>query len=375
VPDHRCRRGRRYEQALVLTLLLVAKLAGEKTLSGTAQWVRHRSEWLGQVFAHVRFPCANTYGNICAAVDAEELNQRLADFFRLRQSAATTDAEGRAGAEPPCSLGLRHLACDGKELRGTHRQGKTGSAVLGIYDVTSGAMSAQLSISGKGHEQAALCAWLKGRDLRNCLVTADALHTQTKVCQLIREQQGEYLLIAKQNQPQLLEALETLFAAPEGAGFPEQSARSAEKAHGRHELRCLRSSCVLNAYLADRWCDVAQVFQVERTITKRGSTTRSVVYGLTSLPSEQASAAHLLHLVRAHWAIENKSHWRRDATLGEDACKVSSTAAAATLAALNSALLALVDIYKIANLRTLIRRFAAKPHEALQLLLTHHPDF
>jgi hypothetical protein len=125
----------------------------------------------------------------------------------------------------------------------------------------------------------------------------------------------------------------------------------------------------LNQLLATRWRDVAQVFEIERSITWRGVTRTSYAYGLTSLTPEQAPAAQLLRLVRAHWMIENRCHWRRDATLGEDRCKVASPRAAATLAALNSAILALAHLLKAKNLRALLRRFAAKPAAALSLIL------
>ena len=66
VPDGRCKRGRRYEAALVLTLLLVAKLAGEQSIAGIAEWVRQRKELLGQWLPLKRAPCANTYRYIGA---------------------------------------------------------------------------------------------------------------------------------------------------------------------------------------------------------------------------------------------------------------------------------------------------------------------
>ena len=65
--------------------------------------------------------------------------------------------------------------------------------------------------------------------------------------------------------------------------FPEGEARTVDKAHGRLEIRHLRVSSELSEYLAPRWPQVAQVFQIERTITRHGKTTHELVYGLTSL--------------------------------------------------------------------------------------------
>ena len=69
VPDSRCKRGRRYPAAVVLTLLLLAKMAGEQSIAGIADWVNERKELLGQWLPLVRAPCANTYRYICAHID------------------------------------------------------------------------------------------------------------------------------------------------------------------------------------------------------------------------------------------------------------------------------------------------------------------
>ena len=73
--------------------------------------------------------------------------------------------------------------------------------------------------------------------------------------------------------------------------------------------------------------------------------------------------------MRQHWHIENRSHWRRDVTLGEDACLVTVGQVPQVLAALNNALLALVDFVKRPNLAATLRFFNAFPDKALDLLL------
>ena len=116
---------------------------------------------------------------------------------------------------------------------------------------------------------------------------------------------------------------------------------------------------------------VAQVFLVERQITEHGRTTRSFVGGITSLTLAEASPHRLLQLLRQHWHIENRNHWRRDASLGEDACKLSSIRAALTWAMLNNAVLFLLDRAGQRNSRSAMRLFDAKPQQALDLIL--HP--
>jgi hypothetical protein len=78
----------------------------------------------------------------------------------------------------------------------------------------------------------------------------------------------------------------------------------------------------LHDYLRRDWGEVGQVFRVERERTSREKHRVEVVYGWTSLSHKRCSPEHLAQVIRAHWAVENRLHWRRDATLGEDRCGV-----------------------------------------------------
>ncbi len=75
LPDLRNRRGRRYSLAAILTLIILAKLAGETTISGIAHWAQLRAAWLCPLLqvARPRLPCANTLTLVCATVDGAEL--------------------------------------------------------------------------------------------------------------------------------------------------------------------------------------------------------------------------------------------------------------------------------------------------------------
>jgi len=373
VTDRRGKRGRRYEAATVLTVMVLAKMAGEETWSGIAQWVRLRLAWLQEVVALPKAPCANSYRYICEHIDAVELNAKVAAFLsetRAERVESVRETSACSAAHP--GLELRHLACDGKELRGSHRlvQGQEQAAqqVFGIYNVSAGYMEALVPIAGKGYEPAAFRQWLTGQALQGTLITADALHTQTVVCREIRRGGGDYLLIAKRNQRTLYQDIRFCFTQAPDSRFPERQAESVEKGHGRQEVRSIRTSSELNHYLGDRWPDVQQVFQIERRIQRRGKPTCEVVCGLTSLAHEAATAEQLLHWVRQHWQIENRNHWRRDATLGEDRTKTASKPAALVIAALNNAILALLDRAGVHNLRSAMRTFAACPDQALALI-------
>lgn len=121
-------------------------------------------------------------------------------------------------------------------------------------------------------------------------------------------------------------------------------ATTVDKGHGRVEKRTLRTTTTLT--VGQDWAGLRQGFEVTRERTVRGVKSVEVVYGITSLAPERADAATLLALLRNHWLVENRLHYVRDVTLGEDACRVRSGNAPQVLAALRNAvvhLLAQVD--------------------------------
>jgi predicted transposase YbfD/YdcC len=147
-----------------------------------------------------------------------------------------------------------------------------------------------------------------------------------------------------------------------------QTAADTHKGHGRCERRTLTSSTWLNAYLD--WPGVQQVFRVERQRQVGSACSVEVAYFITSLSRDAGDAARLLELVRAHWGIENRSHYVRDVTLGEDACRVRKGSGPQVLAALRNVVVHLLDQVDASSKAAATRRFAAHPEEAILLLLT-----
>lgn len=204
-----------------------------------------------------------------------------------------------------------------------------------------------------------------------CL-SIDALHTQTAICKAMRSAGADSLFIAKSNQRSVRVEISSLFSQTPDFWFPERRARLVNLGHGRIEVRVLRAGNELNAYLADRWPGVAQVLRLERTITRCSrqgiQTTVEQVCGLTSLPAARASPAQLLTWLRAHWSIENRNHWRRDATLGEDRLQLANKPAALVMTVPNCLILALFGRMHCTNCRQAMRTFDAHPQQALALL-------
>jgi predicted transposase YbfD/YdcC len=200
--------------------------------------------------------------------------------------------------------------------------------------------------------------------LRGRLLTGDALYCQRDLCARIRRRRGDYLVLVKANQPDLLWALATLFAEPP-AGERFATAVGWDKHGDRVEVRRLWAAAALAGYID--WPGAKQVAMVERVCVRRGQRSRDVRYVVTSL-GPAVGPDELLRHVRRHWAIENRLHWVRDVGMGEDACRVRSGAAPQVLAALRNAVIALLRDAGWDNIAAGLRHYGWRPADALARL-------
>ncbi len=136
-------------------------------------------------------------------------------------------------------------------------------------------------------------------------------------------------------------------------------------------MRRLQCTSRLNDYLD--WPGVGQVCLIERTRRRHGKTSVETVCAITSLTNEKAGAADLLQISRDHWKVENRLHWVRDMSFGEDACRVRTGSAPQILAGLRNASLRLLRADGVKNIASALRRHAAKPTEAIHLILNLTP--
>jgi predicted transposase YbfD/YdcC len=202
-----------------------------------------------------------------------------------------------------------HLALDGKTLRGT--LGHTAADQkkmhqLTLYDTQTGVLLKEQVTGEKQHELSIVSQFLTPVLVKGRIISADALHTQHTFCFSVTRWDGDFVLIAKDNQATLADDLRLFFSEPPHDCRDWRTARTVNKGHGRLEIRELVASTELNEFLGGQWAGVAQVFQLTRTVSEDGQIRREVVYGITSLSPARASAARILALVRAHWRIENR---------------------------------------------------------------------
>jgi len=131
-----------------------------------------------------------------------------------------------------------------------------------------------------------------------------------------------------------------------------------DKGHGRRERRTLKATPALNEYLD--WPGVAQVGQVESEVVKDGKITQETRYFITSVSRSVADAGQLLKWARGHWSIENRSHYVRDVTMGEDSSRIRKRSGPQVMAAMRNATIGFLRTTGVANVAEALRRNASQ---------------
>jgi predicted transposase YbfD/YdcC len=357
--DVRKAKGKRYHLTTILMIILMAKLCGENTLLGIADWAKNRQAELVKILGLDRH---NTYRRILAYVVYEEEIERLVGEY---------NQQGDQG---------EIYALDGKALRGMRKKDDPiPEYVLSVYDVRQGKVMAQVEVGRKENEISKAPEALKLVEISEKVYTGDAMHTQKRLSMQILEGQGDFVFPVKENQEKLYKNIQALFA-PEypKPGFGKiktdfLTAQKVNKGHGRLEIRNIQTSEMLNSYSG--WPGLAQVYRLERKIQwwrsgKCYRTSCEVEFGITSLSCKKINPVQLLEIRRAHWGIETGLHYRRDVTLKEDATRMTIGSTGMIMASINNLVLALIRQAKFYNAAQARRWFAANLFRAFILLTT-----
>lgn len=202
------------------------------------------------------------------------------------------------------------------------------------------------------------------------LVTGDALYYQRTVCQQILDAEGQHLVVVKENQSTLYAGIALLFAEPP-PGEVFGVAQSCDRHGDRMETRRIWVSTALVGYLD--WPGVQQVARVERVCEQKGQTTAQVRYVITS-QGIHVTPLRVLRGVRGHWSIENRLHYVRDVTFGEDASQVRTGAAPEVMAALRNAVIGILRIQGHENIAAALRHYAWCPRAVYDLFGIPPPE-
>ena len=166
------------------------------------------------------------------------------------------------------------------------------------------------------NEITAIPELLRTLDVKDCIVTIDAMGTQTAIAHQIREGQGHYVLCVKDNHPKLLDSILLAHIGIEEPLSAVSTNETRSRGHGREEIRrCQAFEVGERLYRTAQWRDIRSFAVVERTRTVGERTTVERRHYISSLAQD---AEKIGHAVRSHWEVENRLHWCLDVQFGDD---------------------------------------------------------
>jgi predicted transposase YbfD/YdcC len=353
LPDPRARRGVRHRMTVVVTAAVCAVLAGYRSYTAIAEWVADvpAETALALGMAPDRRPSEAMIGRLLQALDPDLLTATIGLWLAGRAATGTLTA-------------TRAIAVDGKTLRGSRTRDTAARHVMAACDQVTGVVLAGTDVDGKTNEITRFQPLLEQiSDLRNTVITADALHCQREHAGYLAERGAHWILTVKGNQPHLHAQL---------AGLPWRAVPDAirhdDRGHGRREIRTLK---ILTISTGIDFPHAAQALQIRRRRHRSHEPKRfttETVYAITDLRVHQAKPEHLAAWIRGHWAIENKIHWVRDVTYDEDRSQIRTGNGPQVMAALRNAAISALRTAGITNIAAANRYHARDSSRPLELL-------
>lgn len=298
----------------MITIAICAVICGANDWVAIETFGKSKEEWL-RTFLRLPngIPSHVTFGRVFAQIEPEEFQKSFVSWIR----AVSQVIEGEV------------IALDGKTLRRSHNRGIGKGAIhmVSAWASANRLVLGQVKVDDKSNEITAIPELLRLLAIKGCIITLDAMGTQTDIVAQVIEQAADYVVALKDNHQKLHQEVTRLFddalADPQTL-IPYQSHQTVDQGHGRLEIR--RASVIDEpqyiTYLDPqaRWAGLKSVIRIdaERHFPDQPSTHETRHY-LSSLAGDPTL---LNQVIRTHWRIENDLHWTLDVAFREDEARI-----------------------------------------------------
>lgn len=353
LPDPRARRGVRHQLTAVVSAAVCAVVAGYRSYTAIGEWIADAPPATVAALGidPDRRPSETMIRRLLQDLDPDLLTKAISGWLA-----------GRVATAQPSSR--RAIAVDGKTLRGSRGPGTAARHVMAALDQSTGVVLASIDVDGKTNEITRLRPLLDQiGDLRETVVTLDALHCQRDHVAYLAQRGAHWILTVKANQPSLHAQLSALpwRAVP-------QTTRDEGRGHGRREIRTLKILTVAYGIEFPHAAQALQIRRRRRRLDQPKRFTTETVYAITSLNVHQTRPAQLAAWIRGHWSIENKLHWVRDVTYDEDRSQIRTRTGPQVMAALRNAAISVLRLAGVTNIAAANRHHARDSTRPLALL-------
>ena len=288
--DWRNAQQTRHVLSELLTVAVCAVLSGADDFEEVSQWGRERLDWLrGFLTLDYGVASPDTFERVFALLDPKGFEGAFRSWVGLVIPALGRD---------------QVIAIDGKTSRRTTSKAAAAPLhMVSAFAANVGIVLGQTATAEKSNEITAIPELLRTLDVKDCIVTIDAMGTQTAIAHQIRAGHGNYVLCVKDNHPKLLESILLAHARIDAPLVAVSTSETRSRGHGREEVRrCQAFEAGNRLYKAEQWRDLRSFAVVERSRTIGDRTTVERRHYISSLAPD---AEKIAHAVRSHWEVES----------------------------------------------------------------------
>ena len=260
----------------IIFITICGVLCGADDWVAITEFARAQQDWLSKYLdLQNGLPSHDTLGRTFAVIDSNEFQKGFLNWM---------------GSVSQVIKGI--IAIDGKQLRRSHDKhiGKEAIHMVTAWGEANGLVLGQQKVGEKSNEITAIPQLLDALDLRDCIVTIDAMGCQRSIAQKIIDQEGDYVLSLKGNQGHLHEDVVEMFDYFEGITFKDidhDYHKTINKGHGRLEIReCwVFEPTIWSNYFRtlDKWTGLQSLVMVRAQRQTDEKMTTETRYFITSL--------------------------------------------------------------------------------------------
>jgi predicted transposase YbfD/YdcC len=331
IEDFRKPRGQRYKLCNLLSIFILAIVAGADDFVAVSTFVKSKHSFLEKhgLIGNNRMPSHDIFRRILMLLDKENYSKLLAAWLRFMISEVSL-----SDVAPACAQVSKMIHIDGKSLRASrigNQHTRSGLQIVTAYCSDNSVSIGQQLIDKKSCEKTAIPQLIEVLDLQSSVVTIDAIVTTKATVQLLARKKADYVLALKKNNKNLFLEVENFFEHFADTALITDIFSVEENSHGRKEKRtCSILSDLKHFPDVQGWENLKSLICVEATRELHGKISVEKRYYLSSL---SANAKILANCIRKHWSIENELHWSLDVAFNEDQCRIRDKNAAANFAA------------------------------------------
>ena len=229
----------------------------------------------------------------------------------------------------------KQIIIDGKAIRGATEKCIYGNIpyIVSAYLADTGISIGHVKVNDKSNEITAIPELLEILDIDGCIITIDAIGTQTEIMDTIIKKGGNFVLPVKMNNKGANKDTIDFFNDSIEKDFNEKVKTkkkvdnleymnsykekfevyvTRENTHGREEERIYIKSNNINWLKDKKWKHIKCVIMAINNTTVHDNSIR-YYFSSVDLPIEE-----LARIIRKHWQIENNLHWVLDMYFYED---------------------------------------------------------